>query len=1158
MKGDFTRSTFDPKKHYSSVRMQQGRVQLDADWNEQMDITTHRVETEAVDLIGGCGGPIRHAGFHVVRAVAELSTDEQARPENQDPAPLAGDGDFYLSGGRYYVDGILCENDHIVPYSAQPDLPFEAADLEALETGTYLAYLDVWQRHITALEDESIREVALGGPDTTTRTKTVWQVRLHRLEPDEAAVADCLSAIPSWEAAIAPGTGRLAAQAEAPEESPDPCIVAPGAGYRRLENQLYRVEVHEGGGRSDATFKWSRDNGAIVVRLESQNGAHDEWTVSSLGRDEVLRFASGQWVELTDDAHALRGEPGTLIQVVRTENRVITLDPATATGSIDAADFDNPRVRRWDGLLTNVTNANWRLLEGGVQVRLFAGTYRTGDYWQIPARTADADVEWPIDPATNQPARERPHGVAHHYCRLALMTFDADAEVVWTDITDCRNLFPPVTELTSLFYVGGDGQETMPAAPVLPQPLEVGVANGQWPVAGAVVRFEVTEGNGQVNDAATVEVVTDADGIASCVWTVDATTQSQEVQSTLLDAAAAPTHLPIRFHASLSVAREVAYTPAEDCDLLADVVTVQDALDVLCRRGWEEPGIHVLDVVRGDGERLRNDTDVPVAALAEGFRVLCDDAILPETVRDKPVCYVTLQIPYPLNFNDQELWGSPVIGTQPLRLDARLDAADNTIVWQPTETVRAWLLQRLFPVMTELERGSRVLAYLTLKGNYIWNDRSEDEALYLDGDVFGRLRREDGGTDVILPSGDRRRGGDLEMWFWLVEGRRPIINVNRDTLDFEVVPIGSSRTLSLVIENRGTATLAIRRMTTNQSVFTVLADVPFDVPPDSERSAPVRFTPTADGVVSGELRIESNDPQRPEVVIGLTGRGRGVQQEVGAVQFINNIPDLEAIDVFVNGEPVLDAFVFQQATPYGPVQTGRVQIDVFATGTGPDGAPLARTTVQIEPGEAYVVILHERLTATAGPVFEVLVRTGARRTSTSDEAAFFIAHGAPDVPSLDVLLLGPNNEPIAALADNLSLGGMTEYRTLAPAVHTLLARTRGQTINTFRFDLSAREAQTFVLLSSGRLRQEAFTLIGFDAEGRPIRPGRTPGRPVRDVSEVPGIGPVRLERLRAADITTADEVATMTPERLAEVLEISPNRAATLIANAQDLLAGAG
>ena len=41
LKGDFTRNTFKKEKHYSGVRMQQGRVQLDADWNEQVDIQVH-------------------------------------------------------------------------------------------------------------------------------------------------------------------------------------------------------------------------------------------------------------------------------------------------------------------------------------------------------------------------------------------------------------------------------------------------------------------------------------------------------------------------------------------------------------------------------------------------------------------------------------------------------------------------------------------------------------------------------------------------------------------------------------------------------------------------------------------------------------------------------------------------------------------------------------------------------------------------------------------------------------------------------------------------------------------------------------------------------------------------------------------------------------
>ncbi len=39
MNGDFTRDTFESEKHFRQALMQQGRVMLDADWNEQQDIT---------------------------------------------------------------------------------------------------------------------------------------------------------------------------------------------------------------------------------------------------------------------------------------------------------------------------------------------------------------------------------------------------------------------------------------------------------------------------------------------------------------------------------------------------------------------------------------------------------------------------------------------------------------------------------------------------------------------------------------------------------------------------------------------------------------------------------------------------------------------------------------------------------------------------------------------------------------------------------------------------------------------------------------------------------------------------------------------------------------------------------------------------------------
>ena len=50
---DISRFLFQPRKRYSSVRMQQGRVILDSDWNESERIDDEEV-TVSLEVDGGC------------------------------------------------------------------------------------------------------------------------------------------------------------------------------------------------------------------------------------------------------------------------------------------------------------------------------------------------------------------------------------------------------------------------------------------------------------------------------------------------------------------------------------------------------------------------------------------------------------------------------------------------------------------------------------------------------------------------------------------------------------------------------------------------------------------------------------------------------------------------------------------------------------------------------------------------------------------------------------------------------------------------------------------------------------------------------------------------------------------------------------------------
>ena len=432
MKGDFTRLNHEPRKRYTAVLEQQGRVRLDADANEATFTQAYLARTQAIDVIGPCGAPKGDgANFQVLSVTADGSN-------------------LNLGLGRIYVDGILCqlEDNTQGSYLTQSDYPDPPA-LSPVADQTHLVYLDVWERHVTAIEDPDIREVALGGPDTTTRLQTVWQVKVETTPTaangDEALSCDNV-ALPTA------SDGRLSTTANEPEDSSDPCIVPAGGGYRGLENRLYRVEIHEGGdlGAGDpVTFKWSRDNGAIVFAVEAFNVNNDDsqLRMQRLGRDQVFAFHKDDWVEILDDDTELRGEPGTIAQIVdiKAAERVLVLSQSI-TG-YDVA--KHARMRRWDhstgqpAAPVTVVTGSAIALEDGIEITFSGNTFKSGDYWVFAARTATR-------PGLDELDEAPPYGIQHHYCPLALITWQQDAESGWdseTVIDDCRPQFPPLSNI---------------------------------------------------------------------------------------------------------------------------------------------------------------------------------------------------------------------------------------------------------------------------------------------------------------------------------------------------------------------------------------------------------------------------------------------------------------------------------------------------------------------------------------------------------------------------------------------------------------------------------------------------------------------------------------------------------------------------------------
>ena len=411
MKADLSRNTFDPLKHFTRVLLQQGRVQLDTDWNEQTAILVRYLRSLAADLIGQHGGPDEKSF-----AISPISP---------------GDGisrDFVIGAGHYFVDGILCEADsELIPitqffdddktlqvlYWPLGDLAFrkeqyvEVSDaagsvtaiVQAKVTGydaanrtltldrdvkptlssasqprlrqlttyftqpdyavpdkfnksNYQVYIDVWERLITHVEDGSIREVALGGSDTAARSKVVWQVKTTDLK--ESTV--CMTVDQLKEQFQRANRGWLKASAKQDSTSTEPCIISPDSRYRGPENQLYRVEIHRSGSVAGhtaqaATFKWSRENGSAIYPIISLSSGAGSTTISleTLGRDDRFGLNEGDWLEVVDDDSVLLNRAEILLKIYAIDrpNMTVTLD-GSLTSNVGQNAAKHPLVRRWD------------------------------------------------------------------------------------------------------------------------------------------------------------------------------------------------------------------------------------------------------------------------------------------------------------------------------------------------------------------------------------------------------------------------------------------------------------------------------------------------------------------------------------------------------------------------------------------------------------------------------------------------------------------------------------------------------------------------------------------------------------------------------------------------------------------------------------------
>jgi hypothetical protein len=333
-----------------------------------------------------------------------------------------------------------------------------------------------------------------------------------------------------------------------------------------------------------------------------------------------------------------------------------------------------------------------------------------------------------------------------------------------------------------------------------------------------------------------------------------------------------------------------------------------------------EDGLHVTQVAFGDNNApLLNDSDVQLDAFLDGINISCDGNVDPGSV-SRPTCFVTIETPA------SQFTAAPLGTTyQTLVLSANVGVAGNIISWQPDKQLNPLLRQ----IITTLPQGDRgILTRLTLKGNFIWDRDNANR--FLDGEAFGIQQPGSNNTNLRLPSGDGRRGGDFETWFWLA---RPLglssLVVNPPTV-IAGTPSQGTVTLSGPAPAGGTI-VNLTSSATNRAT----------VPPT------VVIPP---GSTSATFPIQTVAAQTGAVVIGASAGGVSLNATLNLVRLVSLIinppqvgPGQQATGTLALSGPVPVAAVVNLSS--SNIQLARVPQSV----TIPPNAPVFNFPIQTVP-----------------------------------------------------------------------------------------------------------------------------------------------------------------------------------------------------------------
>jgi len=444
---DLARISFDATRGYRSVVAQQGRVTLEADINEETTIASEALRLETIDVVGPAGTPQPH-GYQVV--------------PNTSKGIVVEPGTMYLGGWRLRQDKAVALNSQ-PEWLDQLTLPGAAAAAEVRKRE--MIALLATEQSISAVEDKELREVALGGPDTTARTRLMQHfVRIPTSQSlCDPALKQIEATLGKMGLALNPNTLGLSFDANLlvsfypPPQAANPCCPPAQGGYLGADNQLVQVAV------SNFTaphghLLWGWNNASFLYRA-SVVSPH-VLQLSPPPVDAAHSPQPGQVIEilkttmvlgLVNDKNFIAAPQGLIVTLGNgsvwdgTTNQ-LTLPPGTTL----PAETHTLFVRLWQGQVPFTSGTETHLDDASglaVTVKITAlpkFPFISRPFWSFAVRPNTPQLVYP-ERYLEKP--QAPDGPRQWLCDLAIVE-PAKEGHKWSIVADCRKHFVPLTEET--------------------------------------------------------------------------------------------------------------------------------------------------------------------------------------------------------------------------------------------------------------------------------------------------------------------------------------------------------------------------------------------------------------------------------------------------------------------------------------------------------------------------------------------------------------------------------------------------------------------------------------------------------------------------------------------------------------------------------------